>query len=88
MTRIHEKRITRPVWHETHTVTKPPKPGIICVAETPSNLLLRLKGRRAVLKLPWESAFDKAIMLAVRDAALAKINRKRRARSIRRGIFA
>jgi hypothetical protein len=50
-----------PIYHETNIVEHG---RVLCVAETPSALFLRLKGTREVLTLPWGIAYVKAAYLA------------------------
>jgi len=75
MTKVRYK--SNPTWHETHTVTDG---RAICVAETPSNLLLRLKGTRQILELPWSMAYLRAATMRAQLNRLQKFN-ERRARS-------
>ncbi len=52
------------------------------VAESPASLLIRLKGTRTILDLPWSMAFLRAAQLKVALANLHKANKKR---SVTRG---
>lgn len=83
MTRIRFR--SRPVWHETGLVdSQTGRPFL--VAESPSALLLRLKGTRQVLSLPWNIAYLRAATLQAQMNQLNKINRKRASkREVKRG---
>ena len=82
MTRI--KYRDKPVWHETglHYDGR-----AIAVAESPAKLLLRLKGTRQVLEIPWTVAFIRAAMMKAASIADEK-KRNRKNRGTRRGVFA
>jgi hypothetical protein len=72
-----------PVWHETGAIDgMTGRPYV--VAETPINLLMRLKGTRQVLSLPWSVAYLRAAQLKTMMNNLQKGNAKR-ARSVSRG---
>lgn len=71
----------KPVWHDTGTLGE--RCRTILAAETPAALLLRLKGTRTVLALPWRAAYMKAVWLAA-DAKRAA----RKTRSVKRGELA
>lgn len=68
----------KPVWHETGaTVQGAP----VLAAEQPESLLLRLKGTRQTLALPWANAYLRAAQLQ----ADANVSRKRH--TVRRGVL-
>lgn len=74
MTRV--KYRMRPVWHETGLIdSQTGRP--FCVAETPANLLVRLKGTRQVLTLPWSIAYLKAAWMEAARVRLEKINARK-----------
>jgi hypothetical protein len=78
----HIKFKIRPVWHETDIVID----GRPClVSERPACLLLRLKGTRSTLMLPWGVAFIKAAMLRAEAQVKSKVGRRRR--SVTRGTL-
>lgn len=85
MTRIRYK--SKPVWHETGQldgITHRP----YLVAESPAALLIRLKGTRTVLELPWSMAYLRAATLRATLDALNKINaRRKRRHQVTRGGF-
>jgi hypothetical protein len=85
MTRI--KRRTKPIWHETGLLDSLSGRPFL-VAEAPTELLIRLKGTRQVLSLPWNIAWLRAATLAATMNRLNKINAKRRRASVRRGALA
>jgi hypothetical protein len=64
----------KPVWHETRTLYMG-RP--ILIAETPSNLLMRLKGTRQILELPHATAYLRAATLKASSLALHKIDKKK-----------
>jgi hypothetical protein len=70
---------SKPVWHETgmHESGRP-----LLVAESPCNLLIRRKGTRQVLSLPWTMAYLRAATLEAARIRLEKINKRR---SVKRG---
>lgn len=72
MTKIKQRFV--PVWHETSYAERG-RP--ILVAETPINLLLRLKGTREVLELAWGQAYLKAAQNKAALVRIQKINAKR-----------
>jgi hypothetical protein len=79
-----------PVWHQTPAMDTDNRPRPICVAETAAGLMLKLKGRRRVLCLPWARAWLAAARLAA-DAELATRQATRgsaRRRRVRRGVLA
>jgi len=83
------KRRIRPVWHQTETVYDG-RP--LLVAETPHAILLRRKGTRLTLSVPWSIAYLRGATLAVQLQSLERSNRKRRKSAekpfeIRRGGF-
>jgi len=80
MTRI--KYRMRPIWHETGLVESTSGRPYL-VAESPAELLLRLKGTRQTLRLPWNVAFLRAATLA---AAMGRLNKINRRRAVKRGI--
>lgn len=74
MTEIKFK--AKPVWHETGLVDSGTgRP--FCVAESPTALLMRLKGTRQVLALPWGVAYIKAAWLEAARLRLVKINERK-----------
>jgi hypothetical protein len=80
MTQIRYRH--RPVWHETglidsHSGRK------LCVAESPAALLIRLKGTRQQLELPWNIAWFRAATLKAAVLRLGKINKRRQ---VKRGL--
>lgn len=77
MTRIKYK--AKPVWHETGLLDKS-SGRFYCVAETPANLLLRMKGTRQVLSIPWSVVFIKAAWMEAARLKLAKKTAKAEAR--------
>lgn len=79
MTKI--KYRSRPVWHETGLIDRM-SGRMYVVAESPASLLIRLKGTRTILDLPWSMAFLRAAQLKVALANLNKVNKKR---SVSRG---
>lgn len=44
----------KPIWHESHMAERGRE---ICAAESPHNCLLRLKGTRQVLAIPWSAIY-------------------------------
>jgi hypothetical protein len=64
----------KPTWHQTGADCQG---RAICVAESPHNLLLRLKGTRQILRLPWGVALVKAAMLEASAARLRRINERK-----------
>ncbi len=76
MTKIPHR--DNPVYHETRLLQDG---RAIIVAETPNALLLRLKGTRQVLSLPWSKAF---LVAATMEADLHRIHRKM---PVRRGAL-
>lgn len=76
MTKI--KYRDKPVWHETGETFEN---SSVLVAEEPDALLLRLKGTRQTLRLPWRQAYIKAAFLA------ADLNVARRKTQVRRGVL-
>jgi len=79
MTRIKYKH--KPVWHESGLLDRQ-SGRMFCVAETPVNLLIRLKGTRTILELPWSLAYLRAAYL---KAALNNLNKANRKLSVTRG---
>lgn len=75
------KHKIRPVWHETSTIIDG---RLLCIAERPSCVLLRLKGTRQTLMLPWGVAFIKAATIRAQEQAKAKVQRRA---SIKRGVL-
>lgn len=67
---------SKPVWHETGIIDRM-SGRAFAVAETPAALLVRLKGTRTVLELPWSVAYLRAAQLKAALLNLQKINRKR-----------
>ena len=60
MTKVKYK--SRPVWHETHTADRMTG-RLFLIAESPGALLIRLKGTRQVLDLPWSLCYLRAATL-------------------------
>ena len=58
---------------------------VYCIAETPSAMLVRLKGTRQVLALPWPDAYLKAAMLKAAETKANKVKRTFRRGALRRG---
>lgn len=71
----------RPVWHETATVVDG---RALCVAERPSCILLRLKGTRTTLMLPWSTVFLRAAAMRAQEQVKAKLRRPGR---VSRGLL-
>lgn len=69
---------TKPVYHETQTLYDG---RAICIAESSSELLVRLKGTRQVLSLPYSMVYLRAATLKATMDSLNKINAKRRRKS-------
>lgn len=67
----------KPLWHESHAAEKGRE---ICAAEAPHNCLLRLKGTRQVLSIPWSAIY----LWAARHEAEAERKRKIEARKAKR----
>lgn len=65
-----------PTWHQTG-LTDSASGRPYCVAETPANLLIRLKGTRQVLKLPWTLVYLKAAWVEAARLKLEKINARK-----------
>jgi hypothetical protein len=63
----------RPTWHETNTVIDG---RALCIAERPSCLLMRLKGTRTTLMLPWSTAHLRAAVLRADQQAMVKRRRR------------
>jgi hypothetical protein len=80
MTRMKLK--AHPTWHETGCLDRQSKRPILA-AEEPQCLLLRLKGTRQILRLPWNTAWTRAAWIAGGVALQERCRRRR----IRRGIF-
>lgn len=78
MTRITYSAAPR--WRETEVVTRDAgRTRPLIVALEPTALLVRLKGTRMTLRMPYSTAFSQAAaMEARRRAAEKKINRKLR----------
>lgn len=74
-----------PVWHETAEVVDG---RAICIAECPCGLLLRLKGQRSKLLLPWQTAYLKAATLAADSLRTIAANHRRAVPRVRRGALA
>lgn len=72
------RRRIRPVWHQTEIVYDG-RP--LLVAETPHAVLLRRKGTRLTLSVPWAIAYLKGASIKAQLNALEKQNRKRRQRA-------
>jgi hypothetical protein len=77
------KNRMRPVWHATAMVDRHTG-RVLVVAETPCNLLVRLKGCRQALRLPWPLAYLRAATCEANSLRLEKINKRR---SVRRGAL-
>lgn len=74
MTEIKYK--SKPVWHETG-LRDSGTGRAYCVAESPTALLIRLKGTRQVLTLPWTVAYIKAAWGEAARQRLIKINERK-----------
>ena len=72
----------QPVWHETEVVMDG---RTVLVSERPACLLLRLKGTRQTLMLPWNVAYVRAAFLYSENARATK---KKRRRAVQRGVLA
>lgn len=71
-------KYTPPRWRQTEVLTRDgTAQGPIVVALEPSALLLRIKGRRQVLRLPFTLAYTKAAQIAAAAARLEKLNAKK-----------
>lgn len=70
------KRRSKPVWHECGALDRISGRSY-CVAETPAALLIRLKGTRTTLELPWGMAYLRAAQLKAALVSLQKVNRRR-----------
>jgi hypothetical protein len=68
-----------PTWHQTGMVDSYTGRAYL-VAETPANLLIRLKGTRQVLKLPWGMAYLRAAYTEAARLRMEKMNAKKAAR--------
>jgi hypothetical protein len=73
----------RPIWHETGLIDSGTGRPYL-VAESPANLLIRLKGTRQALSLPWNLAYLRAATLA---AAMVRLNKINKRRTVRRGAL-
>lgn len=80
MTRV--RRRPRPVWHQTDVSVDDGRP--LCVAERPTCLLLRPKGTRKFLMIPWSTVYLRAAVLRAEEQAKAKRNRRR---TVARGVL-
>ena len=85
MTQIKFK--SKPTWHETGVVDRSSGRPIL-VAESPVSLLVRLKGTRQVLKVPWEMAYLRAAYAEAdrlrrekREAKKAKAEQRKKERA-------
>lgn len=74
----------KPVWRETSIIVRDPTPGIVCVALQPEALLLRLKGRRQILTMPFSGAYDRACWLEAARRRMEKLNAKKAKKKARR----
>jgi hypothetical protein len=72
---------SKPVWHQSGTADSQSGRPILA-AESPSYLLVRLKGTRQVLRLPWSLVYLRAAVAEVATQRLMKINKRR---AIKRG---
>lgn len=72
MTRIKFK--IKPVWHETAATMNG---RAICVAQTPGNALVRLKGTRQVLDVAWGRVYLRAAQDRAQLMRLQKMNERR-----------
>jgi hypothetical protein len=79
MTRIKYK--SKPTWHECGVIDRMTG-RVFVVAESPASLLIRLKGTRMVLELPWGMAYLRAATLKASLLSIQKVNRRR---AIKRG---
>jgi len=72
----------KPVWHETAAAYGAAgKSRAICVAESATALLVKLKGTRTVLSLPYTTAYERAAALAA-DLSVCVVPRRR---NVKRG---
>jgi hypothetical protein len=82
MTRVRFR--SKPCWHESEVIDW--QTGrTFCVAESPAALLIRLKGKRQTLSLPWSIAYLRAATLKASADALAKSNGKHKPVQVTRG---
>ena len=70
-----------PRWRETHFSDRG---RALCVALTPSNVLLRMKGTRTTLKLPWGIVLVKAAAVEASALRMQRIQERRLARKAAR----
>lgn len=80
MTRIRFK--PRPTWWESGHVDGA-SGRVVLVAVEPSSLLLRLKGTRQVLRLPFGVAFIRAAWLEAARIRMEKMNARKARRSVK-----
>lgn len=81
MTSIRYK--SKPVWHQTGLLDRS-SGRAICVAESPAALLIRLKGTRTTVQLPWNLCYLHGAFALANANRVAKKSRK----SVRRGALA
>jgi uncharacterized protein YqjF (DUF2071 family) len=68
----------KPRWRKTETLTRDGgHVGVIVVALQPTALLLRIKGTRRVLSLPYSSAYTRAAILAADQVRTEKKLRRK-----------
>lgn len=77
----------RPTWHQTGLVDDiTGRPYL--VAQTPTALLIREKGRRDSLRLPWNIAYFRAATLRAYELRCEKREKKASRKRVRRGALA
>lgn len=82
MTRVRFR--SKPCWHESEVIDR--QTGrTFCVAESPAALLIRLKGKRQTLSLPWAVAYLRAATIKASADALAKGNKRKGPVQVTRG---
>jgi hypothetical protein len=86
MTRIKIRH--KPIWHQSAACERGRE---ILAAESPHNCLLRLKGTRGVLTIPWTAIYlwaarHEAEQVRKRKIEARKANRKARANGTANGI--
>lgn len=73
----------KPTWHQTGTIDSGTNRPYV-VAETPANLLIRLKGKRQVLRLPWTLCYLKAAWVEAARIKMDKVNARKAKQKDRR----
>ena len=79
------KRRDNPVWHDTGLLDRGSGRTYL-VAETPMQLLMRMKGTRTVVKLPWNIAYMRAAWIEAERIKRERLQ-NRKARSVKRGMI-